>query len=132
MTTDKTVVELFLPEGILEWFDIKSWEKNEDDISIVLEEKNNPPLVEKNENKKIISKGFKDITITDFPIRGRRSLLTFKRRCWQIEGKKEYLKMETQKNSSLQGVAICYSNRLANGTSNKMKGQKYCLKNILI
>ena len=94
MTTEKTVLELFFPKGVFEWFNVKSWDKNENDISIILEEKNTQPLTEKNKNKKIISKGFKDITITDFPIRGRRSLLTFKRRIWQIEGEKEYLKRD--------------------------------------
>lgn len=94
MTTEKTVLELFFPEGIFEWFNVKSWDRGENDICIIFEEKNIPPVTEKNKNKKIISKGFKDITITDFPVRGRRSLLTFKRRIWQIEGEKEYLKRD--------------------------------------
>ncbi len=90
----KTALELFLPEGVLEWFNVKSWDKNENDINIILEEKNIPPLSKKDKDKKVFSKGFTDITITDFPIRGRRTLLVFRRRYWQVEGEKEYLKRD--------------------------------------
>ncbi len=91
---EKSILELFLPEGIFEWFDITEGSKDEDNIRIVLKEKNIPPLTEKNKDKKVISKGFSNITITDFPIRGRRALLTFKRRRWKIEGQKELLKRD--------------------------------------
>ena len=47
-------------------------------------------------HKKVETKGFTDITITDFPIRGRRALLTFRRRYWQIEGEEQYLKRDIQ------------------------------------
>ena len=56
-----------------------------------MEEKDNPPI---KENQKIIARKFHDITITDFPLRGRRTLLTFRRRYWKIEGQKEYLKRD--------------------------------------
>ena len=55
-----------------------------------------PPLAAEDKGKKVISKGFKEITVTDFPIRGRRTLLTFRRRYWQIEGQKELLKRDMQ------------------------------------
>lgn len=86
---EQSVFELFLPEGVFEWFEIVKGSRDEDNIRITLEEKNIPPLTEENKDKKIISKGFHSITITDFPIRGRRTLLTFKRRYWQVEGNKE-------------------------------------------
>ena len=92
MNFEKSVLELILPEGIFEWFDIAGGNKDETDVRISLVEKNIPPLTEELKDKKIKSNGFKDITITDFPIRGRRTLLTFKRRYWQIEGQKELLK----------------------------------------
>lgn len=92
MIIKKSILELFLPEGTLEWFDIIDGEKDEKDLRIILEEKNIPPVTEELKYKKIKSKGFKNVTITDFPIRGRRTLLTFKRRYWQVEGQKEYLK----------------------------------------
>jgi len=92
MNFEKSILELILPEGIFEWFDIAGGDKDEKDLKITLIEKNIPPVPEELEDKEIRSKGFKDITITDFPIRGRRTLLTFRRRYWQIEGQKELLK----------------------------------------
>lgn len=95
-TKEKSVLEIILPEGTLEWFDVLDGHKDKENIYIILQEKNIPPLTEKDKNKKVISKGFYDITITDFPIRGRRTLLTFKRRRWKIEGQKELLKRDIQ------------------------------------
>ena len=94
MTIKESILELILPDGILEWFDIAGGDKDKNDLRIILEEKNIPPITEELKNKKIISKGFKEITITDFPIRGRRTLLTFRRRYWQVEDRKELLKRD--------------------------------------
>jgi len=91
---ERLVFELIFPEGVFEWFDIVEGSKDENNIRITLEEKNIPPLLEENKDKKITAADFKEITITDFPIRGRRTLLTFKRRYWKIEGQKEYLKRD--------------------------------------
>lgn len=88
------IVEWVLPSGTLTWFDIKSSTQSETELHLVLEEKNIPPLTSELEGKRIESKGFKDITITDFPVRGRRLVLTFRRRYWQIEGQTELLKRE--------------------------------------
>lgn len=96
MTNEKKILEMFLPKGVLEWFDVVSGDMSENDLRIILEEKNIPPIKEELKDKKIISKGFKEITITDFPIRGRKTLLTFRRRYWQIEGQKELLKRDLQ------------------------------------
>jgi hypothetical protein len=93
---EKSVLELLFPEGVFEWFELAEGRKDENNVYIVLKEKNIPPVPEKDKNKRIEAKGFKDITITDFPIRGRRTLLTFKRRYWQVEGQKEYLKRDIQ------------------------------------
>jgi len=92
MTIEQTILRLLLPEDIFEWFDVVNGKKDDKIVSIVFKEKNIPP--DSNPDKKIISKGFTDITITDFPIRGRKSLLTFRRRYWQIEGQKELLKRD--------------------------------------
>lgn len=91
---EKSVFGFFLPDGVFEWFDIAEGSKDENSVRIVLKEKNIPPLIEKDKSKKVVSKGFKEITITDFPIRGRRTLLTFKRRRWKVEGQKELLKRD--------------------------------------
>lgn len=90
----KNILELILPDGTLEWFNAIEGEKDENHIHIILEEKNIPPLSEKDKNKKVFTKGFTDITISDFPIRGRRVLLIFRRRYWQVEDQKEYLKRD--------------------------------------
>ncbi|MCK5161453.1 MAG: transposase [Candidatus Aureabacteria bacterium] len=60
----------------------------------MLEEKNIPPLPPLYNNNKIISKGFKNITLSDYPIRGRKTLLIFKRRYWKIEGEEKLLKRD--------------------------------------
>jgi len=91
---EKSILEIILPEGTLEWFDVLEGHKDKENIYIVLREKNIPPLIEKDKSRKITAVDFKEITITDFPIRGRRTLLTFKRRYWKIEGQKEYLKRD--------------------------------------
>lgn len=91
---EKLVFELIFPEGMFEWFDIVEGSKDENNIRITLEEKNIPPFLEEDKDKKITAADFKEITITDFPIRGRRTLLTFKRRYWKVEGQKEYLKRD--------------------------------------
>jgi hypothetical protein len=91
---EKELLGLILPKGVLEYFEIKESQRTEMELHVTLEEKNNPPIKEEDQRKKIISKGFKDITITDFPIRGRRSLLTFRRRYWQVEGSDKLLKRD--------------------------------------
>jgi len=91
MEIQQKALELIFPKGVFEWFDLADALIDGEDIKITLEEKDNPPITE---NQKIIARKFHDITITDFPIRGRRSLLTFRRRYWKIEGQKEYLKRD--------------------------------------
>jgi len=93
-TSKKSILEVFLPEGILEWFDPIESRSDENNIYITLKEKNIPPVTEENKNKKIISKGLKDFTITDFPARGKRVLIKIQRRYWKVEDQKEYLKRD--------------------------------------
>ena len=95
MEISKEVFDLIFPQGIFEWFKIIKGETNGDDASIVLEEKDIPPF-EKGTNPKIIARKFHDITVTDFPLRGKRTLLTFRRRYWKVEGQKDYLKRDIQ------------------------------------
>ena len=92
MQIEKSVFELFFPKGTLDYFDVISAHNDEKNIYITLEEKNNPPSIAGVDKSKIKAKKFRDITITDFPLRGKRTLLTFRRRYWQIEGQTEYLK----------------------------------------
>jgi len=89
-----SALEVFLPERTLDYFVLTLWSKDDQEVHITLEEKDDPPVAGGDQNKKILSKGFHDITITDFPIRGRRTLLTFRRRYWQIEGQNKLLKRD--------------------------------------
>ena len=91
---DSSILELFLPEETLEWFDLVKGERDKEEVRITVEERNIPPVPPQHEGKQIQSKGFFDITITDFPIRGRRGVFTFRRRRWQVEGEKEILKRD--------------------------------------
>lgn len=86
------VLEFILPENTLQWFDIINATKTNEQINIILEEKNNPPLPDNYNNETVLSKGFKEITISDYPLRGRKTLLTFRRRRWKIEGQNKLLK----------------------------------------
>jgi hypothetical protein len=96
MKITKDIFELIFPEGIYEWFELTKGKCDEKTASIILTEKDIPPLTEEDKDKKIIARKFHDITITDYPLRGKKTLLTFRRRYWKIEGQKEYLKREIQ------------------------------------
>jgi len=91
----KELAELMLPEGILEYFEYSSYEKLNNEITITLVEKNIvPQLPELYRDRKIRQKGFKQISINDFPLRGKKVRLILRRRVWQIEGLKELYKKE--------------------------------------
>jgi len=91
MKIDNDIFELIFPKGVFEWFDLKEGTSDENNACIVFEEKDNPPITE---NQQIIARKFHEITITDFPLRGKRTLLTFRRRYWKIAGQKKYLKRD--------------------------------------
>ena len=74
------LLSFMLPEGIFEWFDVTESSKTAETLTITLTEKNIPPLPLADIGKHVESKGFKDITVSDFPIRGRQVFLTFRRR----------------------------------------------------
>jgi len=95
-TKEKEILSLFLPEGTLEWFDLIEATKTDTNIRIILEEKNIPPVTEKERGKKVISKGLKDILIDDYPIRGRKTELILRRRYWQVEDSDKLLKRNIQ------------------------------------
>jgi hypothetical protein len=89
------LAELLLPEGVLEYFDYAGYKKEGKEITITLVEKNTvPKLPEAHREKSIRQKGFKDLTINDFPIRGKKVQLLLRRRVWQIEGVSELYKKE--------------------------------------
>lgn len=95
MEIKKEIFELIFPQGVFDWFEITNGEINGEDVSITLVEKDLPPIAEGSQSK-IIARKFHDITVTDFPLRGKRTLLTFRRRYWKVEGRDEYLKRDIQ------------------------------------
>lgn len=88
------LLEYVLPQGILKWFDVIDSLVKDGVLTIVLTEKNEPPLRDGVQGKTIHSKGFKDISVRDFPIRGKKTILIFRRRYWQVDGEKELLKRD--------------------------------------
>jgi hypothetical protein len=92
----KEVFELIFPQDIFEWFDLKSGTSDGAITRITFVEKDIPPLTPETQDKKIIARKFHNITISDFPLRGKKVLLTFRRRYWKIEGQKEYLRRDIQ------------------------------------
>jgi len=81
--TYRQLVELLLPSGTLEYFDLMRVYKDQEGFKIYLEEKNVTP--EEYKNEVLHSKGFTpEVEISDFPIRGHKVVLSIKRRRWEI------------------------------------------------
>lgn len=77
-------LDMLLPEGILNYFEVTQFIKEEARFNIYLSEKNIPPS--EFGSDKLTSKGFYDeVTVQDFPIRGKASYLYIKRRRWLNE-----------------------------------------------
>ena len=93
--SEHELLAFFLPEHTLDYFRITGGKKDGKEIRIVLEEKNEPPpLPPELRGRRIRSKGLWKLTVSDFPIRGRKVNLCFRRRVWQVEGQKELLKRD--------------------------------------
>lgn len=93
MENYKELVEIMLPARLLNSFDYIGIRKTPYSYKITLEEKNrSPKLPDEYSDRIVTSKGFKDITINDFPLRGRKVTLLLRRRIWKIEGVKKLFK----------------------------------------
>lgn len=76
------VLSLFLPDGILEYFDIVSEITQETCFILCLEEKNIVP--DEISTLNLHSHGFHpEVEVQDFPIRGKAVYLRIKRRRWK-------------------------------------------------
>lgn len=77
----KALLAYFLPEGILEYFDVTDVRETSERLTLVLEEK---PLAENEmSGRKLRSKGFHpNAGIQDFPIRRKSCYLEVRRRRW--------------------------------------------------
>ena len=79
----RQLAELFLPAGILDYFELTNVLKDSKGINIFLEEKNKTP--EEYKKELLHSKGFlPEIQVQDFPIRGHKVALCIKRRRWEL------------------------------------------------
>jgi hypothetical protein len=78
---NQEIIQLLLPEGLFEYFDLVKVEKAENAFNIYLVEINRIP--KEFEGQKLESKGyFEQETVRDFPLRGKACFLKIKRRKW--------------------------------------------------
>jgi len=87
MESLKELCSIFLPKDTLIHFDITDVSVEDDEIHINLTEKNHPP----DHKEKLKARGFKTITVSDFPIRGKRAVLTYHRRYWETDRTKNLI-----------------------------------------
>lgn len=90
MASTIELLKLLLPELLVTHFDISSHKKDNDVLHLYFEEKADlPPDFN---SKHVISHGFhKEITVQDFPIRGKKVFLHIKRRRWLNKQSKQTL-----------------------------------------
>lgn len=76
------LIGLTLPEGMLDFFELVSVNKEEGVFYLYLEEKNIIPIEHRSSG--VHSKGFHaEVRVTDFPLRGKKVLLCIKKRRWE-------------------------------------------------
>ena len=81
MSLSKSVLSLFLPAGLLDYFDTTEASNMGDCFMLVLVE--NDIVLENLQDLLLISNGFqKPITVTDFPVRDHTMYFRIKRRRW--------------------------------------------------
>jgi hypothetical protein len=75
------LLKLLLPEIIVDYFELTSYQKGEEILHLYLREINSTP--KQYRDFKLSSKGFfEEITVQDFPIRGHQVYLHITRRRW--------------------------------------------------
>ncbi len=81
------LVWAMLPEGLEEYFDVEGFEKDDLRFRIILVEKNKIPtdLSDEYRGKKVVNTVLNDILLEDFPVRGRKGEILFRRRSWKFE-----------------------------------------------
>ena len=78
------LIKLLLPEIIVEYFELISYNKAEEILHLYVKEINSIP--QEYQHNKLSSKGFfEEITVQDFPIRGHQVYLHITRRRWLNE-----------------------------------------------
>ena len=114
MSTDlnQALIEMILPEGILEYFDIVELDKGDSGkyvydktLTILLEEKNKIP--EEFKHYKYKASGFMEPRlINDYPIRNMLVTLSVKRRRWDVEIDEQTKKVTRDWNVVAQGTRM--------------------------
>lgn len=75
------LLKLFLPDLLVDHFELTKSDQDGENLHLYFEELNKPPV--EHSSRILISKGFHDeITVQDFPLRGKRVFLHIKRRRW--------------------------------------------------
>jgi hypothetical protein len=89
------LLKLVLPEFLVEHFEFNSVKNTEENLHLYFEEKAKPP--KEFATIELVSKGFLDeITIQDFPLRGKYVYLHIKRRRWTNKASQEIIKRDWQ------------------------------------
>jgi hypothetical protein len=78
------LIQLLLPEIIVEYFELTSYKKADEILHLYLKEINSIPK-EYRQNKLSSKRFFEEITVQDFPIRGHQVYLHINRRRWLNE-----------------------------------------------
>jgi hypothetical protein len=87
------LLKLILPEFLIENFNLTSFKNSEENLHLYFEEKANAP--KEFDSVELASKGFVDeITIQDFPLRGKFVYLHIKRRRWTNKNTGEIVKRD--------------------------------------
>ena len=93
MNLSVDLLKLLLPELLVTHFDITSHSIEQDTVHLHFEEKKDTPKEEK--SRILIAHGFhKEITIQDFPLRGKKVFLHIKRRRWLDKPTKEVVQRD--------------------------------------
>lgn len=89
------LLKFMLPDFLVDHFDVVSTTNSEETLHLYFEEKAKAP--EEFNTLELVSKGFQDeITIQDFPLRGKYVYLHIKRRRWTNKTTGEIIKRDWQ------------------------------------
>lgn len=93
--TSVELLKFMLPDFLVDNFEITSAANSEENLHLYFEEKAKPPT--EFDSMELASKGFSDeITIQDFPLRGKFVFLHIKRRRWTNKSTGEIVKRDWQ------------------------------------
>jgi hypothetical protein len=93
--TYELLIRNFLPDGLLDYFDLIAIDQEKEQMIISLEEHNILPI--NYQGQPFHSKGFlPPVLIEDFPIRGNKVLLRIKRRRWEHQHSGEIITRDWQ------------------------------------